>query len=212
MTKAENIEKKIEQINFKSTPEMRSRILSEATQAMEQTFNAQADKPSVRRIIMQSKMTRFAVAAVIIIGILLGLYLVGINVDGTTIAFAQVIENMKNMPWMHAVGSGFARGTTGTGEQWIGFKEKKFAGKGPQGEVFFWNIQEHKKYEYDPENHIITIDYAYEEHMPLNLSSPVLLLESMHKMLKEQGAEIIVKQGEYHGRKVQIQEIYQIIC
>ena len=40
MTKADNIKKKIKQINFKSTPAMRNRILSQATQAMEQTMEA----------------------------------------------------------------------------------------------------------------------------------------------------------------------------
>ena len=176
-----------------------------------ETINADTEtkqiSASIWRIIMKSKITKFAAAAVIIIAILIGINQFGGSIDGTTIAFAQVIENMKKMPWMHVVGVGVAKGITGTGEQWIGFEEKKFAYKGPLGEVFFLNIREHKKYEYDPEKHIITIDYAYEEDMPLNLSSPVSFLENMHRTLKEHGVEITIKQGEYNGRKVQIQEI-----
>ena len=67
MTKADNIKRKIEQLNYRSTPAMRSRILSEASQAMEQTINAQPDKPSIRRMIMQSKITKLTTAAAIIL-------------------------------------------------------------------------------------------------------------------------------------------------
>ena len=67
MSKAENTKKKIEQISLQSTPKMRNRILSDATKAMEQTINASAKTSSAKRIIMQSKITRYAAAAVIIL-------------------------------------------------------------------------------------------------------------------------------------------------
>jgi hypothetical protein len=106
MTKAENIEKRIEEINFKSTPAMRSRILSEATQAMEQTINAQVEMPSVKRIIMQSKITKFAAAAVIIIAILIGINQFGGSIDGTSVAYGMidVPRVLKNINVVHTAG------------------------------------------------------------------------------------------------------------
>ena len=82
MTHADKIEKKLEQITFKSTPKMREKILSEASQAMEQTINASATKPSVRRMIMKNiKIRKVKVAIVtIVLMILLGL----IPLNGTT--------------------------------------------------------------------------------------------------------------------------------
>ena len=87
MTKADNIKKKIEQLNFKSTPAMRSRILSQATQAMEVTLNAQAEKPSFRRMITNNKI-KFAVAAILIIAVLIGIKQFGGSFDLANPAYA----------------------------------------------------------------------------------------------------------------------------
>jgi hypothetical protein len=95
MTDAENIKKKIEQINLKSTPEMRNRILSDAARAMEETINASAIKPGVWRIIMNNKITKLAVAAVIIIAALIGINQFGGSIDGTSVAWAHVLENIS---------------------------------------------------------------------------------------------------------------------
>ncbi|MBW8035350.1 MAG: hypothetical protein FVQ79_06915 [Planctomycetes bacterium] len=102
MTKAENIKKKIEQINVKSTPQMRNRILPQASQAMEQTLNAQAEMPSVWRIIMKSRMTKLAVAAaVIIIAVLAGINPFGGSIDVASVAWGQeiiaAIETIKGV-------------------------------------------------------------------------------------------------------------------
>lgn len=93
MTQADNITKKLEQITFKSTPKMREKILSEASQAMEQTINASATKPSVRRMIMKNiKIRKVKVAIVtIVLMILLGL----IPLNGTT-AFGNIAHGITN--------------------------------------------------------------------------------------------------------------------
>ena len=95
MTRAENIKKKIEQLNYQSTDEMRSRILSEASKAMEQTINASAEKPGVWRIIMRSKISKLEVAAVIVIDVLIGVEFIG-GPSTTGIAFAEVLEHINS--------------------------------------------------------------------------------------------------------------------
>jgi hypothetical protein len=162
---------------------------------------------SIWRKIMKSPITKLAAAAVIILTIIIGTHHFGRPVSFTTIAFADISKAMKKMPWMHQMSKGLEGGITGVGEQWIGFEKKIHAGKWANGKVTFWNLKEQRKYEFNPESNSITIDYADEKNFPLNLSSPVSLLESMHKMLKEQGAEIITKEAEYNGQKAQLQEI-----
>ncbi len=88
MTRAEDIKKRIKQIILKSNPELRSRILSEASKAMEQTLNAQPEQLGVWRIIMRSKMTKFAVVVVILATIIVGVQVFDIQPDGSGIAFA----------------------------------------------------------------------------------------------------------------------------
>jgi hypothetical protein len=53
------------------------------------------------RIIMKSKITKLAAAAVIIIAVLIGIHYSGGSIDGASVALAQVTENMKRMPWLH---------------------------------------------------------------------------------------------------------------
>ena len=123
MTHADKITKKLEQMNFKSTAEMREKILSEASQAMEQTINAAANKPSVRRIIMKSNITKFATAAVIAIAVF-----IGINMFNGTPAWA--IE--QSIKAQHSVRSIFVKGfqsqgNMGKGESfdfWIKYDSK----------------------------------------------------------------------------------------
>ena len=157
------------------------------------------------RTIMKSKITKLAAAAVIIVVAILALQ--NGSIDLATIAFADISEAMKNVPWMHSVSRGFDETRKGVVELWIGFETKINASKDFDGKFIFWNVNEHRKYEYDPKSHSVTIEYASEDNVPLPLSSPVLLLERMQKMFKEQGAEIVTKSGEYMGQKAQIQEI-----
>ena len=209
MRPAENIEKLIKNIKIDTNAKVDKAVLNDILETFKQskTKKSAIPQPNIWRIVMKSRITKLATVAVIIIAVLIGIHQFGGSIDGATIAFADISEAMKNVQWMHIVSRGFEMGITGSGEQWIGFESKIFVSKDAKDKIFFWNIREHRKYEYAPENRTITIDYAYEDDFPLNLSSPVSLLESMHKMLKEQGAQIITKETDYNGQKAQVQEI-----
>ncbi|MBN1766558.1 MAG: hypothetical protein JW860_14985 [Sedimentisphaerales bacterium] len=147
-----------------------------------------------------------AAAAVIVVGLLIFQFL-GKPVPLATISFADIIETMKNVPWLYMEAQGFDGGVEGTGRQWVGFQDKIHAGQWADGKITLWNIKEHKRYTYTPQDRTITIDYTYEDDFPLNLSSPVALLESMNKQLRRQGAQINTSMGKYQGQSAQIQEI-----
>ena len=53
------------------------------------------------RTIMKGRKPKLAAAAVIVIAAFVGIYKFGFSYE--TVALGQVIENMKNMPWMHAI-------------------------------------------------------------------------------------------------------------
>lgn len=154
---------------------------------------------------MKSKITKLAAAAMIIVAIIIGVNQFGGSIDLATIAFADISEAMKNVPWMHSVSRGFDETRKGVVELWIGFEEKINAAKEHDGTAIFWNVNENRKYKYNPQNNNITIDYA--DNVPFLTSSPILFLESMQNTFKEQGAEFTTKSGEHMGQKAQIQEI-----
>ena len=75
----------------------------------------------IRDLIMKSRITKLAVAAVVIIAVLVGINQFGGSIDLTTSAFAQMSKNMQQMPWVHMTGKGYQNGIYLEIEQWVGF-------------------------------------------------------------------------------------------
>jgi len=57
-------------------------------------------RPNIWRIIVESSMTKLAAAAAIMIGILIGVHQIGIPIDVARVAFADVLENVRNSKTM----------------------------------------------------------------------------------------------------------------
>jgi hypothetical protein len=95
MKPADNIEKRIvEKLHFKADDKMHDRILNEAIKAQEQYKKTKTAKavPNIWRIIMKSRITKLAAAAVIIVAILAGIHYFGGPIDGASIAWADVVK------------------------------------------------------------------------------------------------------------------------
>lgn len=168
--------------------------------------NTEASKKISWSRIMKSKTAQGAIAAILILGALTGIYQLTGSIDGASIAFADVIEAMKNVPWLHQESRGFQGGVSGTAEQWLGFESKVHAAKWADGKRTFWDIEQNKRYEYDPEVNHITITDTSGTELPFSIASPTLMFETMHKTLVEQGAVVTVESTKYNGRKVQLHQ------
>jgi hypothetical protein len=110
MRPAEDIEKLIEKINDTTGADMDQKVLSDAMQALaesKKTLSADTG-PNKWRIIMRSRITKLAAAAVIAIAVLFG---VG-RFFGGTVTFAQVIEPILNA---HTVVFDYVIGSEETG-------------------------------------------------------------------------------------------------
>ena len=99
MRSAENIEKLVKNLDLDidTNTEIDRVILSELLEAQEKSkeiYSALA-KPNIRRIIMKSRITKLAAAAVLIIGVLVGLRFVG-NPFAASVTFAEVIQPILN--------------------------------------------------------------------------------------------------------------------
>jgi|GEM_PF-1217118 hypothetical protein len=159
--------------------------------------------PTGWRKIMTSRMTKLAVAALIIAAVVLGAH----YFDGTpvkAVEFSEVTKAMSEVPWMHMTSSGGFPDDMSIGEQWIGFESRIQVHKDPDGQVSFASEKDHKQFTYNPGAATITVSYV--ETFPLDVTSPAALVESMHKALTDQGAEVVVKAGKYKGRRAQVQE------
>jgi hypothetical protein len=163
-------------------------------------------KQTIWRFLMESRTTRLTAAAVILAAAVLAVR----YFDGTTVKaveFSEIAKALREVPWMHTSAVAEGPNVTGTMEQWIGFEAKVEGSKMPDGKASFRRLREHERSEYDPHSNTVTLSYVPEDDFSPQMSAPALIVESMQKMLKEHGAQIVTRMGEHRGRKVQVQEI-----
>ena len=103
MKPAKNIEKHIKNIYVESLPattsaELDERVLGNVMEALEESKkkDSAAIGPNIWRIIMRSRITKLAAAAVIIIAVIVGINQFSSSIDGASIVFADVLEQINN--------------------------------------------------------------------------------------------------------------------
>ena len=109
MNPAENIEKLIKKFcqakksSITTSYQMDKKVLCDALAEYTKSNKASsADiKPNIWRIIMKSKMTKFAVAAAIIIAVLIGINQFGGTIDGTSVAWGEIVKRIANVDYLH---------------------------------------------------------------------------------------------------------------
>ncbi len=105
MKPAEKIERLIKKSRYKASSEAYDKALGSFLQAVDayEKQKLALTEPNIWRIIMKSRMTKLAAAAVIIATIMLGMYALTGSFDGTSITMAQVRQAMENIDWVQMV-------------------------------------------------------------------------------------------------------------
>jgi hypothetical protein len=109
MNPAENIEKLIKKFcqakksSVTTSDHMDKKVLGNALAEYKKSNKASsADiKPNIWRIIMKSKMAKFAAAAVIIIAALIGMNQFGGSIDVTSVAWGEIVRNIADVDFLH---------------------------------------------------------------------------------------------------------------
>jgi hypothetical protein len=96
MRTAENIEKFIRNIHYKTSVEMRKRTLNDALEAHSKSRKAKwaAAHSNLWRTIMTSKITKLSSAALIIIAVMAGIIHFGGSIDGSSVVLAEVLKSI----------------------------------------------------------------------------------------------------------------------
>ncbi len=148
----------------------------------------------------------FIIIVVIIIAILL--ILNNSSIDITSNVYAEITENMQEMPWVHiriiseypTIDERIAEVDIwySNNEQVIGMKDSI--------RVKFSYYQNEKKYDYDPDTNSITVSSISEADYSNSLINLKEGFDSWLKQYDQQGAEINHYLGEFEGEKVEIYE------
>ena len=93
MKSLKDIKKILTKFNVKPRPEMRSKVLDEALEIQRNRNQQSTSGTYTWRIIMQSRITKFAAAAVIIIAVLIGINQFG----GSGVAWGDVVKNVEQV-------------------------------------------------------------------------------------------------------------------
>ncbi len=99
MRPAENIEKLIKNIDIDTNAKIDEAVLGELVEAFEKSKvkKTSATEQNIWRIIMKSRITKLAAAAVIIVAVILGLNITD-GPDIASVAWSEVIEKVEQIP------------------------------------------------------------------------------------------------------------------
>ena len=164
---------------------------------------------SIWRIIMKSPITKLAAAATIVIAVLVCRSYFGGTVDLTTIAFAEISEAMRNVPWMHVKAEIDAPERKGQIEEWICFEKSIEITKRVNASISYRDEGQDTMYVYDPVSNTVTITsmsdrYAVPRRTPMP-DSPSGAIDTLIENLKEKGkAQLSVSYDEIDGKPVKI--------
>jgi len=94
MKPQEKFEKLIKKINVSPHAQTHSKILNDVLAAQEKFKNDQSANlgPNIWKIIMKSRITKFATAAVITVAVMIGMNKLGGSVDGASAAWAGIVK------------------------------------------------------------------------------------------------------------------------
>ncbi|MBW8035388.1 MAG: hypothetical protein FVQ79_07105 [Planctomycetes bacterium] len=166
--------------------------------------------PDIWRIILKSKMIKFAVAVIVVAAIFFGIDIFNIQPDGASIAFAEMIEAMKQESWIYR----YLDNGDNISEWWVCLEGDIEIDK-YNGEVTYTDINERKTYIYKPEKNTISIEYTTNLRSGLSLNDPKAVEDALNRPqyflnrlqlgIENLGEKATISQGVYRDRKVQIQ-------
>ena len=206
--RSENLEKFIKNVRLDIETNVNRKVFSNIIKAFEKSKAREKslNKLNTWSIIMKSNITKLAVAALIIIAVLL--ILNNSSVDITSNVYAEITENMQEMPWVHiimiieypAIDERIAEVDVwySNNEEIIGMKDSI------RGNYSY--SQNEKKYDYNPDTNSITVSYINEADYSNNLINLKAGFDSWLKQYGQQGTEINHYLGEFEGEKVEIYE------
>jgi hypothetical protein len=152
---------------------------------------------------MKSRITKLAAAALIIIAAYVVINQSGGSINIATVTFAQITENMKQMPWLHGVVEGTDARLEGGAdrlEAWLCYERRITVTKKSSGEVWFQDDLEHILQVYDPVADTITVSRVSPQNWNKIGGSALDLPKVIMKMFEDAGEKATRQTGKHKGK------------
>ena len=204
MKPVENIEKLIKNIDIDTDAKVDEAVRNDVLTSFEKSKKKSAlSQPSIWRIVMKSRIIKLAAAAVIIIGAYVVIHQSGGSIDVATVSFAQITENMKQMPWMHAV----VEGAGDRVEAWVCFERRIMASKWADGEIRFHDDLKQVAQVYVPDSNTVTISRGTADAFAAMGGSALNFTRLVMERFEQAGKSVVREAGKYKGKDATIFKI-----
>jgi hypothetical protein len=204
MKPVKEIEKLIKKSRYEAGPETYDKALNSFLQAVDthQKQEYALTESNIWRIIMRSKITKLTTAAVIIAGIMLGMYALTGSFDGTSITMAQVRQAMENIDWVQMVGWSEEEHIS----SWYSFTSKVAIYIYSEGRILYRDFNARKELVWNPGGEAIyESDIDEDRQFASGVSNIYKGLTKAFDSMEAKGDYKITKEiGTYQGQKVEI--------
>ena len=208
------MEKFIKKASLNTNPQMDQTVLNEILTVQNQSKNTTSagTQPSLWRIIMKNRITKFTAAAALIIGVIMALYSfngsVGITTSALASELAQVQKNMHKKSWIHGKYEYTQEGELCSYEHWESFDRSWCASKYSNGPITIIDWKNNKNITYYPDSN--TIQISPSNPLIINGNKPITepadLLDEL-ETLAQAGGKITRQRGKHNGQDVDIYHI-----
>jgi hypothetical protein len=204
MKPAEKIEKLIKKSCYKANPETYDKTLGSFLQAVDdyEKQKSTLTEPNIWRIIMKNPITKLAAAAVIIIAIMLGMYIMTGSFDGTSITMAQVRQAMQEVDWVQMVCKAEDKDLLA----WYSFASKVQFMVDNEGKIVYFDFNAGKRFIWNPGSEVIYESDIDEGRQFAGGVTNIFegLTKSLNSWEAEGKYEVTREHGKYQGQKVEI--------
>jgi hypothetical protein len=140
-----------------------------------------------------------ATATVILIVAYVVIYQSGGEIDAT-VSFAQITENMKQMPWLHAV----VEGAGDRLEAWFSFERRAMAQILTDGRIRYQDDLKQILLEYHPDTNTVTVSRGRPDDLVGMGRSALDFPKNIIELFEDAGEKIIRDTGKYKGKDAKI--------
>jgi hypothetical protein len=204
MSSAEKIKRLFAKSDVTVNSKVDDRIISDVLTAFDKSEKTQSvsSEPNIWRIIMKSKITKLATAAVIIIAVLISISQFGGSIDGASQVFASMLEEMQEVPWVHVIVE--VDQPKGLVESWVSFEPFIVILKELDGTVRYVNSSQEVQHVYSRDSNRITISTVPDTFSHMGPITAFEMIGFMIDTLETSGAKITREKTVQDGIPVEI--------
>jgi|WetSurMetagenome_2_1015567.scaffolds.fasta_scaffold83967_3 hypothetical protein len=195
MRPADNIERQINRLQVEPRSEVSKKNIEDALAAQKKVIESADLQPTIWRIIMKSKITKFAAAVAVVITAIIILHQLGGSIDPANVAFAKATEALKQVNWIHI--------TEPDSEEWTNYNLQVRATKHKDGRIIFSDYQQGRQFEYNSEKNQVCI---YPLNGSLDKADTPILWEEQSEVFRQKMPNRVISsaQSRFEGRNVGI--------